>query len=149
MRRLYQHIYAALLLSLCVFAVLAGLLWRYVLDEIQTGNRVGIDTALAEVAMSAATATPSDLTATLLRLQQRLGGADIAVFSPDGVSVASVGVPLPPPERPTDAAFTERLTLHGWVWTLALADGHVLVLRRPTDYDEPIPRVFLLLGATL
>jgi signal transduction histidine kinase len=149
MRRLYQHIYAALLLSLCVFAVLAGVLWRYVLDEIQTGNRVGIDTALAEVAMSAATATPSDLTATLVRLQQRLGGADIAVFSPDGVSVASVGVPLPPPERPTDAAFTERLTLHGWVWTLALADGHVLVLRRPTDYDEPIPRVFLLLGATL
>jgi hypothetical protein len=73
MRRLYQHIYAALLLSLCVFAVLAGVLWRYVLDEIQTGNRVGIDTALAEVAMSAATATPSDLTATLVRLQQRLG----------------------------------------------------------------------------
>jgi len=148
MRRLYQHIYAALLLSLCVFALLAGLLWRYVLGEVQTGHRVGIDTALAEVAMSASTAVPSDLAATLLQLQKRLGRADIAVFSPDGVPVASVGAPLPPPEHAKDRSFKERLTLDGWVWTLALSDGRVLVLRRPTDYDEPIPSV-LLLGATL
>ncbi|UVK57534.1 HAMP domain-containing histidine kinase (plasmid) [Mesorhizobium sp. AR02] len=149
MRRLYQHIYAALLLSLCVFAVLAGLLWRYVLGEVQTGNRVGIDTALAEVAMSASTAMPSDLATTLLQLQKRLGRADIAVFSPHGVSVASVGAPLPPPEHAKGRSFKERLTLDGWVWTFALSDGRVLVLRRPTDYDEPIPSVFLLLGATL
>lgn len=149
MRRLYQHIYAALLLSLCVFAVVAGLLWRYVLDEIQTGHRVGIDTALAEVAMSAATVAPPDLTATLHQLQQRLGGGDIAIFSPVGVLVASVGAPLPPPEGPTGADFTERFTLHGWIWTFTLADGQVLVLRRPADYEEPIPMVFLLLGATL
>lgn len=148
MRRLYQHIYAALLLSLCVFAVLAGLLWLYVLGEIQPETRVGIDTALAELAMSAATAKPSDLTATLLQLQKRLGGGDIAVFSPDGASVASVGEPLPPPEPPTEGGFTERPTLDGWVRTLALSDGRVLMLRRPVDYDEPIPRVFLLLGAT-
>ncbi len=148
MRRLYQHIYAALLLSLCVFAVLAGVLWLYVLGEIQPQTRVGIDTALAELAMSAATASPSDLTATLLRLQNRLGGGDIAVFSPDGVPIASVGEPLPPPEQPADAGFKERPTLDGWVRTLALSDGRVLMLRRPVDYDEPIPRVFLLLGAT-
>lgn len=149
MRRLYQHIYAALLLSLCVFAVVAGVLWRYVLDEIQAGDRVGIDTALAEVAMSAATATPSDLTATLRQLQQRLGGGDIAIFSSSGLPIASVGASLPPPEGPTGADFAERFTLHGWVWTFALADGQVLMLRRPPDYDWPIPRVFLLLGATL
>jgi signal transduction histidine kinase len=146
MRRLYQHIYAALLLSLIVFAVLAGVLWRYVLGEIQPGNRDGIDTALAEVAMSP---TSSDLTATLLLLQQRLGGGDIAVFSPEGVNIASVGAPVPPPERPTDEGFSERPTFDGWVWTLELSDGRVLVLRRPVDYDEPIPRIFLLLGATL
>jgi signal transduction histidine kinase len=149
MRRLYQHIYAALLLSLCVFAVLAGVLWHYVLGEIQPGSRVGIGTALAEIAMSADTATPSALTATLLQLQQRLGGGDIAVFAPDGVSIASVGASLPPPERPIGEGFAESPTLDGWVWTLALSDGRVLVLRRPVDYDEPIPRVFLLLGATL
>ena len=149
MRRLYQHIYAALLLSLCVFAVVAGLLWRYVLDEIEIGHRVGIDTALAEVAMSAATAAPSDLTATLHQLQQRLGGGDVAVFSPVGLLVASVGAPLPPPEGPTGADFTEHFTLHGWVWTFTLADGQTLVVRRPPDYEEPIPMVFLLLGATL
>lgn len=149
MRRLYQHIYAALLLSLCVFAVLAGVLWRYVLGEIQPGSRVGFGTALAEVTMSGDTATPSALTATLLQLQQQLGGGDIAVFAPDGVSIASVGASLPPPERPVGEGFTETPTLDGWVWTLALPDGRILVLRRPVDYDEPIPHVFLLLGATL
>lgn len=149
MRRLYRHIYAALLLSLCVFAVLAGVLWRYVLGEIQPGSRVGISAALAEVVMSADTATRSDLATTLRRLQQRLGGGDIAVFSPDGVSVASVGAPLPPPQRPVGEGFTERPTLDGWVWTLELPDERVLVLRRPVDYDEPIPHVFMLLGATL
>src|SRR5262245_22874274 len=137
MRRLYQHIYAALLLSLCVFAVLAGVLWRYVLGEIQPGSSVGIDTALAEVAMSAASATPSDLTTTLLQLLQRLGGGDIAVFSPEGAPVASVGAPVPPPERPTGEGFTERPTFDGWVWTLELSDKRVLVLRRPVDFDEP------------
>ncbi|KUM24739.1 hypothetical protein AU467_06460 [Mesorhizobium loti] len=150
MRRLYQHIYAAFLLSLLVFAVIAGVMWRYVLGDIEPGNRVGIKTALAEVAISATAATPSDLSAMLLQLQQRLGGGDIAVFTPDGVSVASVGGSLPPPDAPMDEGYTEeRPTLDGWVWTLALSDGRVLVLRRPIDYDEPIPRVFLLLGATL
>jgi signal transduction histidine kinase len=143
MRRLYLHIYAALLFSLLAFAVLAGIVWRYGLADPGPRDRIHMSAALAEIALPSRDSSRNEVLLALNNLRQRLGG-DLTLFTEDGRPVASVGRPVPFPRGRDRAGL---IVLNGWGTTIVnLPDGRVLVLRRPAEYEEPVPRFFLLLG---
>ena len=147
MKRLYQHIYAAQLFSLIAFAILAGFMWLYSRDEVDSGGPIGTVAAFAELAIPASDRPVSDLEAALVRLRDR-SGADLAIYASNDAMLASVGASLPKPERPTGGDYAEqRWRLSGRIWTIILRDGRALVLRR--QRQDAIPRFVLLLGAGL
>jgi signal transduction histidine kinase len=116
MRRLYLRIYLAVLASLAVFALAAGLLWR------EFGEHRGPHALAATLALNvlpAAQAPREEHQAALERLAGNLH-ADISVFSPELKLVAAVGEPMPPPQR------------EGWsrgLWSVELDDGRWLSAR--------------------
>ncbi|MGQ0545923.1 MAG: ATP-binding protein [Betaproteobacteria bacterium] len=116
MRRLYLRIYLAVLASLAVFVLAAGILWRHVG---QPGGQFEIAATLALNALPPAGAARGEHQAALERLAANLH-ADVSVFSPERSLLASVGEPLPAPAR------------EGWsrrAWALRLDDGRWLAGR--------------------
>ena len=116
MRRLYLRIYLAVLASLVVFALAAGLLWRELGDH---RSQHEVAATLALNILPPAGAPRSEHQAALERLATNLHG-DISVFSPDRERLASVGEPLPAPAR------------EGWGrgrWSVELDDGRWLSAR--------------------
>ena len=146
LRRFYLRIYVALLSSLAAFALAAGLMWRYVLDEFDTHEGLRLKTAFAEVALPAPERSRDELQPRLAQLHNRLGGA-LAVYAANGELLASAG-PLPVPLPSADGA-AERLTLAGQISTMPLSDGRWVVVRGPPGYEEPMSRFLLLLAATV
>ena len=117
MRRLYLRIYLAVLASLVVFALAAGLLWRELGDH---RSQHEVAATLALNILPPAGAPRGEHQAALERLAANLHG-DISVFSPGRERLASVGEPLPAPER------------EGWGrqgrWSVELDDGRWLSAR--------------------
>jgi len=145
MRRLYLRVYLAVLASLAVFALLAGLLWRQVGD---TGaQRFGFEVAgtLAANALPPVVAPPGDQQQALERLARNLR-ADVALYSADRELLASVGASLPAPGRGRERS--------GWLyrvegppaWAIHLEDGRWLVARMPRDHRHPAFGLFLTLA---
>jgi signal transduction histidine kinase len=130
MRRLYLRIYLAVLASLAVFVLVAAVLWRHV------GQHAGgleIAATLALNALPPAGAAPGQHQAALERLAANLH-ADVSVFDTDRRLLASVGEPLPAPER------------EGWSrrgWSLQLDDGRWLA-GRLTRHEHRHPALGLL-----
>jgi signal transduction histidine kinase len=116
MRRLYLRIYFAVLASLVVFAVCAGLLWR-TLHEPREGNELAV---IARNVLAPPGAAPAEQQAALERVA-RGARIDLAVFGADGTALAAVGEPLPAPRG------------SGWhrggMWATQLSDGRWLVSR--------------------
>lgn len=149
MNRLYQHIYAAQLLSLVAFAIFAGLMWLYSRDEANPRSLIGTLASLADLAIPGNDKQAPELETALSRLRAR-SGADLAVYAPDGRLLASVGAKLPAPERAPGGAYAEeRWTLMGSVWTIVLRDGRALVFHRREQLEAALPSFLLLLGAGL
>lgn len=124
MRRLYLRIYLAVLASLVVFALAAGFLWRELGDH---RSQHDVAATLALNILPPAGAPRGEHQAALERLATNLHG-DISVFSPKGELLASVGEPLPAPER------------EGWGrsgWSVELDDGRWLSARLYKGHRHP------------
>jgi len=117
MRRLYLRIYFAVLASLAVFAIAAGVLWR-TLAEPHESSELGV---IARNVLAPADAPPPEQQAALERVA-RGARVNFSLFGADGTPLAAIGDPLPAPRRA------------GWqhgMWATQLADGRWFVSRPP------------------
>jgi len=134
MRKLYLRIYLAVLASLAVFALAAGVLWRQFADSAPQNE---IAATLAGNVLPDATAGSAAQQAALEKLAAHLR-ADATLFAGDGARLASVGTPLAMPRRP------------GWMrgpgWAVHLDDGRWLVARLPGRHHHPALGLFLILA---
>jgi signal transduction histidine kinase len=128
MRRLYLRIYFAILASLAVFALAAGILWRTFADS--GAEEVAAIIARNVLPPPAASATEQQAALEKLARDVRV---DLALFAEDGTRLATVGTRLPRPER------------EGWqrgrrgpLLTTQLADGRWLVARVPHHRPRPV-----------
>src|SRR6266508_2630132 len=144
MRKLYIRIYFAVLASLAVFALAAGLLWRAFGEDGPWSQAYEVAATLAQNALPPAGAPKTEQQAALEKLAANLR-ADIALFAPDRSPLAAVGAPLPTPE-----AGRER---GGWVhrwggpaWAVRLPDGRWLEARAPRDHRHAPYGLFLVLA---
>jgi signal transduction histidine kinase len=116
MRKLYLRIYVAVLASLVVFAVCAGVLWR-TLHEPREGNELAV---IARNVLAPPGAAPAEQQAALEHVA-RGARIDLALFGADGTALAALGETLPAPR----GAGWHR----GGMWATQLADGRWLVSR--------------------
>ena len=129
MRRLYLRIYLAVLASLIVFALAAGLLWR-TLGESGAAWQGG--EMVARFAQNILPPLAADKEAQQIALEKISAGlhADVSLFTAERSLLASVGTPLPAPEERLERSlFTPRMKGRP-AWTVRLADGRWLVARR-------------------
>jgi signal transduction histidine kinase len=140
-KKLYLRVYLAVLLSLLVFALAAGLLWRQLGSG---GPQSEFAATLAQNALPPATAPVAEQRAGLERLAANLR-IDVALFGADFQPLAAVGEPLPVPSRGG--------WVHDWggppAWAVALPDGRWLVARPPAKRRHPAYGLFLTLALLL
>src|SRR5258708_515350 len=146
MRKLYVRIYFAVLASLAVFALAAGLLWRAFGEDGPWSQAYEVAATLAQNALPPAGAPKTEQQAALEKLAANLR-ADIALFAPDRSPLAAVGAPLPAP-----AADRERGGwIHRWsgpAWAVRLPDGRGLETPASRDHRHA-PHGLLLVMALL
>jgi signal transduction histidine kinase len=128
MRRLYLRIYFAVLASLAVFALAAGVLWR-TLGEPRGGDQL-LETVARNV-LPPAHAAPAEQQAALERLARDVR-VDLGLFAADGSRLAAVGEAVGVPGR---AGWQHGAG--GPVWTTRLADGRWLAARVPHHRRGP------------
>jgi len=125
MTRLYLRIYLAVIVSLAVFALAAGLLWRNLSER---PPQFEFAATLAQNALPPASAPKAEQQVALERLVVNLR-SDATLFAADRSVLASVGAPLALPERA------------GWArgagWAAHLPDGRWLVARGPQGHRGP------------
>src|SRR5258708_25499588 len=96
MGKLYVRIYFAVLASLAVFALAAGLLWRAFGEGGPWSQAYEMAATLAQNALPPAGAPKTEQQAALEKLADNLR-ADVTLFAPDRSLLAAVGAPLPAP----------------------------------------------------
>ena len=129
MRRLYFRIYLAVLASLVVFALAAGLLWRTLGES--GGAWQGGET-VAQFAQNILPPASTDKAGQQAALEKISAGlhADVSLFAADRSLLAAVGAPLSVPEEEIDhGIFVPRMKGHP-AWAVRLPDGRWLVARR-------------------
>jgi signal transduction histidine kinase len=141
MRRLYLQIYVAFLGILLLFGVLASLAWLLLPVQPQEYALLdGLGAVFGEL-LPGPDRPIDELQAAVQRLEQLLP-IHLAVRSPEGALLATIGPPLPAPPAERRA--------YGWMWArgagptvaLSLPDGRAVVVRW-----QPRHRAFGLLGA--
>jgi signal transduction histidine kinase len=143
MRKLYVRIYFAVLASLAVFALAAGLLWRAFGEAGPWSQAYEVAALLAQNALPPASAPKAEQQAALEKLAANLR-ADVALFAEDGSPLAAVGAPLSPPE-----AGNER---GGWIHrggpalVVRMPDGRWLKARAPRGHRHAPYGLFLVLA---
>jgi two-component system, OmpR family, sensor histidine kinase RstB len=145
MRRLYLRVYLAVLASLAVFALAAGVLWHSFADHGPAGRAQEVAAMLARNALPPAEAPKSEQQVALERLAADLR-ADVALFAADRAPLAAVGRTLPPPQEGRETG--------GWVyrwdspplWSLRLPDGRWLEARMLHEGGFPGYRIFVVLA---
>src|SRR3989442_8797030 len=144
MRRLYLRIYLAVLISLAVFALCAGFVWRQFGDAGPASHVFEVAGTLAQNVPPPAGAPKAEQQAALERLAANLR-ADVALFATDRSLLAAVGEPLPPPASSRDPG--------GWLrpWgppagALHLPDGRWLVASVPRGHRHPGLPLFLVVA---
>ena len=125
MRRLYLRIYFAVLASLAVFAICAGVLWR-TLYEPQEGGELAL---IARNVLAPPAAPPAEQQAALERVARDVR-IDLALFAADGTPLAGIGDSMPVPK----SAGWQRRTM---MWATQLPDGRWLVSRVPHHRRGP------------
>ncbi len=135
--RLYWRIWFAVLASLALFTLLAGLLWKAIGERPYRGT----EHALAELVVAVLPPPGAEVEAqrgALLHWQQRLR-ADLALFGDDSRRVASTAddfpaaVKIDTDDDPVDWVRTPR----GTAFALQLPDGRVLLARREGGARSP------------
>ncbi len=144
MRRLYLRIYLAVLVSLAVFALCAGFVWRQFGDAGPASHAFDVAGTLAQNVLPPAGAPKAEQQAALERLAENLR-ADVALFAADRSLLATVGEPLPAPGTGRDRG--------GWLrrWgppagALRLPDGRWLVASVPRGHQHPGFPLFLVVA---
>ena len=134
MRRLYLRIYFAILASLAVFALAAGILWRTFADS----GAEEVAAIIARNVLPPPSASATEQQAALEKLARDVR-VDLALFAEDGTRLGTVGERLPRAER------------EGWqhgrrgpLLTTQLADGRWLVARVPHHRPRPVFGLFTL-----
>jgi two-component system, OmpR family, sensor histidine kinase RstB len=145
MRRLYLRIYLAVVASLAVFALAAGILWRQFADTGIVRPATEIAAVLAQNALPPAQAPLSAQQAALERLAAGLR-ADVTLFAADDTAQAWVGDPLPPPAPERRESGWLRRGEGRPVWGLRLADGRWLAARVPRTRRHPAWGLFFTLA---
>ena len=145
MRRLYLRIYLAVLISLAVFALCAGLVWRQFGDTGLATHAFEVAGMLAQNVLPPAGAPKAEQQAALERLAANLR-ADVALFATDRSLLAAVGEPLPAPDTGRDRGGW----LHRWggppAGALHLPDGRWLVASAPRGHRHPGFPLFLVVA---
>jgi len=144
MRRLYLRIYLAVLVTLAVFALCSGLVWRQFGDAGPASHAFEVAGTLAQNVLPPAGAPSAEQQAALERLAANLR-ADVALFATDRSLLAAVGEPLPAPGTGRDRG--------GWLrrWgppagALRLPDGRWLVASVPRGHQHPGFPLFLVVA---
>jgi signal transduction histidine kinase len=140
MRRLYLRIYLAVLASLVIFALVAGMLWRQLGDGGHGFEVVGM---LAQNVLPPGDTSPPEQQAALERLAANLR-IDVALFAADRTPLAAVGAPLPTPNPVRDRG----RWLHAWGpprGAIQLRDGRWLVARMRPEHRAGGAPLFLTL----
>ena len=140
MQRLYLRIYLAVLASLAVFALAAGLLWRAFGEDGPWSRAYEVAATLAQNALPPASAPKAEQQAALEKLAANLR-ADIALFAPDRSPLAAVGGPLPAPDR---GGWIRRGG--GPVWAVRLPDGRWIEARASRGHAHVPYGLFLALA---
>src|SRR3979490_2149225 len=132
MRKLYIRIYFAVLASLAVFALAAGLLWRAFGEAGPWSRAYEVAATLAQNALPPPGAPQTEQQAALEKLAANLR-ADVTLFAPDRSVLAAVGEPLPAREAGRERA--------GWMhrgggpaFAVHLPDGRWLEARAPRGH---------------
>lgn len=131
MGRLYFRIYLAVLGSLAVFAILAGLTWRLFVDLDRFGSQSELYVAAADQLAPSATLSVDAQTAALARWRD-LSGFDLALFTRTGqvIAEASDGT-LAQMIAPDLLEGSSRRHGRHWAHVVQLSDGRWLVAARP------------------
>jgi len=145
MRRLYLRVYLAVLASLAVFALAAGVLWRQLGDPGPQGFAFEVAGTLAVNALPPAGASRHEQQRALERLAHNLR-ADVALYSPARERLAAVGEALPAPRPGRQGSGWLRRIDGPPAWALRLADGRWLVARVPREHRHPALGLFLTLA---
>ena len=135
MRKLYLRIYFAVLASLAVFALTAGVLWHTLADP-HGGDEIAA--LVARNLLPPPASSAAEQQAALERLARDVR-VDLALFSQDGSHLASVGRALSAPER----AGWQRGP-GGPLWAVRLGDGRWLAARLPHQRRGPVFGLFAL-----
>src|SRR5712692_8730691 len=144
MRRLYVRIYFAVLASLAVFALAAGLLWRAFGEDGPWSQAYEVAATLAQNALPPAGAPRTEQQAALEKLAANLR-ADVALFAPDRSPLAAVGAPLAAPEVGRERGGW----IHRWggpAWAVHLPDGRWLAARAPRGHGHAPYGLFVVLA---
>ena len=131
MRRLYFRIYLAMLASLALFAILAGLTWRTFSSFENMGPQAAFYVEAAERLALPADAPPEEQQRQLEHWRA-ISGYDLAIFAPDGrlISEAADGN-LPSPLEMEHKPWTRQWRGPFGVHAVQLSDGRWLVAARP------------------
>ncbi len=143
MRKLYVRIYFAVLASLAVFALAAGLLWRAFGETGPWNQAYEVAATLAQNALPPVGAPKAEQQAALEKLAANLR-ADIALFASDHSPVAAVGASLPAPE----AGRERGGWIHHWgnpAFAVRLPDGRWLEMRATHGHRHTPFGLFLVL----
>jgi signal transduction histidine kinase len=138
MLRLYLRFYLALVISLLLFVLAAATLWHFTGGPVeQAGVVLG---RLLQNVLPPADSAPAQQQEALQRLTTGLTG-DVALFDRDGMPIAAIGHPLPPPAGNHPArshleAMGIRTWEHGPIYSIRLADGRWLVASVPMGYGR-------------
>jgi len=142
MRRLYVRIYLAVLASLAVFALAAGLLWRAFGEAGPWSQAYEVAATLAQNALPPAGAPKAEQQAALEKLAANLR-ADVALFAPDRSLLAAVGEASPAAGAGELGGWTHRGG--GAAFSLRLPDGRRLEAR-PRGHRHRPYGLFLVLA---
>ncbi len=133
---LYLRIYLAVLASLAVFALAAGMLWRQMGDSGPAGQAFTLAATFAQNILPAAQSDAASQQAALDKLAANLG-ADATLYSAALRPLATVGAPLPAPEAGRDSSGWVHQMKGPPVWVLKLPDGRWLVARLQRERPHP------------
>jgi len=130
MNRLYFRIYLAVLASLVVFALAAGLLWRTLGESGTMWQGSELVGQFAQNILPPASTERIGQQAALEKIGAGLH-ADVSLFASDRSLLASLGAPLSVPAENSEEPWSGARIMHSPVWTIHLLDGRWLVVRRP------------------
>ncbi len=152
MARLYFRIYLAVLGSLALFAVLAGITWKLLADFDRFSPDNALYQAVAERLIPPVEASQETQRQALVKWRT-LSGFDLILFAKDGGTIADASdgmLRLPEDERRWKSSGNWRS--HRWGHVLHLQDGRTLMAAWPHGERAPYRRfgwLFALIGIAL